>query len=67
MRIRIKLDVRRPIQRKKRILKKDGSEFTVICRYERVGEFSFSFGMVSHTEHFCRNHGTAGGGEAGKE
>lgn len=54
MRIRIRLDVRMPLKRKKRIVKKDGKEFTVTCKYERLGEFCFSCGMVTHTDRFCR-------------
>ena len=58
MRIRIKLDVRKPLKRKKKIMKKDGTEFTVTCKYERLGEFCFSCGMVTHTDRFCRNSTT---------
>lgn len=53
MRIRIRIDVRKPLKRKK-IVKKDGKEFNVICKYERLGDFCFSCGMVTHTERFCR-------------
>lgn len=55
MRIRIKLDVRKPLKRKKKIMKKDGTEFIVTCKYERLGEFCFSCGMITHTDRFCRN------------
>nr|XP_017250903.1 PREDICTED: uncharacterized protein LOC108221543 [Daucus carota subsp. sativus] len=55
MRIRIRLDVRKPIKRKKKIVKKDGQEFTVVCKYERLGEFCFVCGLVSHTDRFCRS------------
>lgn len=54
MRVRIRLDVRKPLKRKKKIVKKDGSEFTVTCKYERIGEFCFLCGLVSHTDRFCR-------------
>lgn len=54
MRVRIRLDVRKPLKRKKKIVKKDGSEFTVTCKYERLGEFCFLCGLVSHTDRFCR-------------
>lgn len=67
MRLRIKLDVRKPIKRKKKIIKKDGTEFTVNCKYERLGEFCFSCGMVSHTDKFCRNYDAAGSDEGVKE
>lgn len=55
MRIRIRLDARKPIKRKKKIVKKDGQAFTVDCKYERLGEFCFTCGIVSHTDRFCRN------------
>lgn len=54
MRVRIKIDVRKPLKRKKKIIKKDGSEIVVECKYERLGEFCFSCGLVSHTDRFCR-------------
>lgn len=67
MRVQIRIDVRKPLKRKKKIIKKDGQEFTVICKYERLGEFCFTCGMVNHTDRFCRK--TVGNDEAegGKE
>lgn len=56
MRVRIWLDVRKPLKRKKKIIRKDGSNFTVTCKYERLGDFCFSCGMVTHTERFCRRN-----------
>lgn len=50
----IKLDVRRPLKRKKKITRRDNSEFVVSCKYERLGDFCFSCGLVTHTERFCR-------------
>lgn len=54
MRIRIRLDVRKALKRKKNITRRNGSEFIVTCKYERLGEFCFSCGLLSHTERFCR-------------
>lgn len=54
MRIRVLIDVRKPLKRKKKILRKNGQEVIVNCKYERLGEFCFSCGMVSHTERYCR-------------
>lgn len=54
MRIKIKVDVRKPLKRKKKIRRKNGSEFTVTCKYERLGDFCFVCGVVTHTERFCR-------------
>lgn len=56
MRIRIRLDVRRPLKRKKKVTRRDGSEFVVLCKYERLGEFCFVCGMITHTERFCRKN-----------
>lgn len=54
MRIRVLIDVRKPLKRKKKILRKNGQEVIVMCKYERLGEFCFSCGMVSHTERYCK-------------
>lgn len=43
MRVRIRLDVRKPIKRKKKIVKKDGQEIIILCKYERLGEFCFTW------------------------
>lgn len=53
MRIRISVDVRQPLKRKKKICKKNGTECMVQCKYERLGDFCFVCGHVSHTERFC--------------
>lgn len=67
MRLRIRLDVRKPLKRKKKILKRDGKEFTMTCKYERLGEFCFLCGMVTHTERFCRRFIDKRGSEGEKE
>lgn len=54
MRIRVRIDVRKPLKRKKKIIKKDGTELIVNCKYERLGEFCFTCGMVTHTDRACR-------------
>lgn len=54
MRIKIRLDVRKPLKRKKKIKRKNGTEFIVTCKYERLGDFCFACGLVTHTERFCR-------------
>lgn len=64
MRIKIRLDVRKSLKRKKKIKRKNGSEFVVLCKYERLGDFCFACGLVTHTERFCRksldNRGDSG-------
>lgn len=54
MRIRVRLDVRKPLKRRKKITKKNGGEVMVSCKYERLGEFCFTCGMLSHTERYCK-------------
>lgn len=63
MRVRFKIDVRKPLKRRKKITKKDGTEIMVECKYERSGEFCFQCGLVSHTYRFCRS--STGGDEEG--
>lgn len=53
MRIKICVDIRQPLKRKKKICRKNGSESIVNCKYERLGDFCFVCGQVSHTERFC--------------
>lgn len=54
MRVKIRLDVRKPLKRKKKITRRAGTEVIVSCKYERLGEFCFSCGLISHTDRFCR-------------
>lgn len=54
MRIRIRVDVRKPLKRKKKIIRKNGPEFIVLCKYERLRDFCFRYGLLSHTERFCQ-------------
>lgn len=67
MRLRIRLEVRKLLKRKKKIIRKDGKELNVTCKYERLGEFCFLCGLVSHTDHFCRKFIDKRGVEGDKE
>lgn len=67
MRVKIRLDVRKPLKRKKKIVKKDGTEPVVTCKYERLGEFCFLCGMVTHTDRFCRRFMDSRGDDSLKE
>lgn len=40
------------LNKKKKIIKKDGRKFTVTCKYERLDAFCFSCGMVTHIDRF---------------
>ncbi|XP_074346817.1 uncharacterized protein LOC141685621 [Apium graveolens] len=53
MRIKVRLDVRKSLKRKKKIIKRNGEEIIVSCKYERLGDFCFSCGILSHTERYC--------------
>lgn len=67
MRVKIRIDVRKPLKRKKRITRRNGQDFIVTCKYERLGDFCFSCGLVSHTERFCRRNLCSGEGGASKD
>lgn len=67
MRIRVRLDVRKPLKRKKKIMKKSGVEVMVSCKYERLGEFCFTCGMLTHTDHYCRKFLSKTGEGSNKE
>lgn len=54
MRIKIRLDVRKPLKRKKKIKRKNGTKVIVTCKYERLGDFCFAGGLVTHTERLCK-------------
>lgn len=67
MRIKVKIDVRNPLKRKKKIICMNGKDFVVQCKYEKLRDFCFVCGMVSHTERFCRKFLNSRGDEVNKE
>ena len=53
MRIRVKLDVRRPLKRRMKI-KKEGSDWCwVNFKYERLPSFCYYCGLMGHSDFFC--------------
>lgn len=59
MRIKVKIDIRKPLKRKKKITRRNGNDFIVHCKYERLGDLCFKCGMITHTERFCQKKFTA--------
>lgn len=67
MRAKIRLDVMKPLKHKKKITRKNGTEFVVNCKNEKLGEFYFVCGLLSRIERFCRKNLDKRGAEEGKE
>lgn len=67
MRLRVRVDVGKPLKRKKKICKKDKTEVVVQCKYERLGDFCFVCGLLSHTERFCKKKLEESGGSVARE
>lgn len=67
MRLKIRLDVRKPLKRKKKICKRDKTEVIVHCKYERLGDFCFTCGLLTHTERFCQKKFEGDGSLVSKE
>lgn len=55
MRIRVAIDVSKPLKRGRRIKKTDGTSFMVSFKYERLHIFCFVCGRVGHSERFCED------------
>ena len=53
MRIRVRLDVRLPLLRWKKIRKVDAGLVIVHFQYERLGFFCYLCGLIGHTDVFC--------------
>jgi hypothetical protein len=55
MRIRVLIDIRKPLKRNKKI-KKEGAESKLVnFKYERLGTFCYICGMLGHSETRCPN------------
>lgn len=55
MRVRVRIDVRKPLKRKKRITLPNGSLTYVTFAYEKLTLFCFLCGKLGHVESFCPN------------
>lgn len=67
MRLRVAIDVQKPLKRLKKIRKPGGDWFLVHFKYERLGSFCFLCGCLGHTERFCDFVFTASEGEMKRE
>jgi 14-3-3 protein epsilon len=53
MRIRVRLDVRRPLTKDTKVKDKEGNWCTVKFKYEKLGIFCFVCGVMGHAENKC--------------
>ncbi|CAK8568524.1 unnamed protein product [Lathyrus sativus] len=53
MRLRVKIDVWKPLKKQTRVKNKGGEWCTVSFKYERLGIFCFVCGILGHTEQRC--------------
>uniref|UniRef100_A0A803NRU7 Zinc knuckle CX2CX4HX4C domain-containing protein n=1 Tax=Cannabis sativa TaxID=3483 RepID=A0A803NRU7_CANSA len=49
----VRLDVRKPIKRRMKIINEDSSWYWVNFKYERLPTFCFICGIIGHSEKFC--------------
>ena len=56
MRVKVRIDVSRPLKRWKKILLSNGSSSQVLFKYEHLGLFCFLCGKLGHIERFCDLH-----------
>jgi 14-3-3 protein epsilon len=53
MRIRVQIDVRRPLKKDTKVKNKEGAWCTVKFKYEKLGVFCFVCGIMGHAENKC--------------
>ena len=53
MRIRVSIDVRKPLKRRMKLKKKGGEWIWIDFKYERLNIFCFICGLLEHTEKQC--------------
>lgn len=53
MRIRVLLNVTKPLKRQKKIKRPGGDTLTVRFKYERLGNFCYYCGILGHIEDYC--------------
>jgi 14-3-3 protein epsilon len=53
MRVRVKIDVRKPLKKDTKVMNKEGKWCTVNFKYEKLGIFCFVCGAMGHAENKC--------------
>ncbi|XVF59039.1 hypothetical protein PTKIN_Ptkin07bG0242100 [Pterospermum kingtungense] len=53
MRIRVSVDVRKPIKRRKKVALSDGKQTFITFKYEKLSTFCFVYGLLGHSDTFC--------------
>ncbi|XP_060965472.1 uncharacterized protein LOC133034398 [Cannabis sativa] len=53
LRVRVTLDIRKPLRRRLKLTHENGSWFWVHFKYERVPTFCFICGVMGHSDKFC--------------
>ncbi|KAJ8761656.1 hypothetical protein K2173_004432 [Erythroxylum novogranatense] len=53
MKIRVRMDIRQPLKRKKKLIDFDGHPFYVTFRYQQIQVYCYFCGKLSHTDSFC--------------
>jgi hypothetical protein len=56
MRIRVKIDVRKPLKKDAKVKNREGELCTVTFKYEKLGIFYFLCGIMGHAENRCEVH-----------
>ncbi|KAL2899046.1 hypothetical protein RDABS01_024128 [Bienertia sinuspersici] len=54
-RVRVMLDINKPLRRFQKIKTKSGEVIKVECKYERLPFFCFACGLIGHSERDCCN------------
>lgn len=52
-RVRVMLDITKPLKRRKKVRVKEGSIMNVMFKHERLPHFCFMCSMLSHTDRDC--------------
>ncbi|KAF4402784.1 hypothetical protein G4B88_010236 [Cannabis sativa] len=53
LRVRVRIDVRKPIKRRRKIITEHSSWYWVNFKYEKLPTFCFICGIIGHAERFC--------------